>query len=130
MWYTANMKLEDLDAEIQAQLTKDRSAKGWSKYGNKKTEYNGFTYDSKKEANRAQELDLLERAGEISDIERQVPFVCEVNGKKICTYKADFRYKEKDGTVVVEDVKGVRTGVYKLKKKLVEAIHGVKIIET
>lgn len=104
-----------------------------SKYRNKKTEYNGRMFDSKKEAHRAQELDMLRFAkGEkdkVVDVEYQPRFRCVVNGKKICDYYADFRITYADGSVVVEDVKGFKTSVYKLKKKLVEALHDVEIIE-
>lgn len=94
----------------------------WNKYGAKKTVYNGRTFHSMKEAKRAKALDGLKKDGEILEIEYQPPFTCIVNGKKICTYKADFRITWKDGTVTVEDVKGFKTKVYKLKKKLVEAL--------
>jgi len=101
-----------------------------SKYGAIKTDFAGRTFDSKKEAARAQELELLKKAGEVTDIEYQPAFDCVVNGKKICKYIADFRVTYKDGHVEIEDVKGMRTSVYKLKKKLVEALHDVTIIET
>jgi len=75
------------------------------------------------------ELVLMQRAGEISHLQLQPAFPCIIDGQKICTYKADFKYftaKE----CVVEDVKGVKTPVYRLKKKLVEALYpGVKIQE-
>jgi len=100
-----------------------------SKYKAVKTEVDGIVFDSKREAARYMELRLLERAGEIKNLELQPAFKCRIDGKKICTYKADFRYftaKE----CVVEDVKGVKTPVYRLKKKLVEALFpGVKIQE-
>ena len=100
-----------------------------SKYKAVKTEVDGIVFDSKREAARYMELRLLERAGKISHLELQPAFECRIDGKKICTYKADFKYftaKE----CVVEDVKGVKTPVYRLKKKLVEALYpGVKIQE-
>ena len=100
-----------------------------NKYKAVKTEVDGITFDSKREAARYMELVLMQRAGEISHLELQPAFECRIDGKKICTYKADFRYftaKE----CVVEDVKGVKTPVYRLKKKLVEALYpGVKIQE-
>ncbi len=100
-----------------------------SKYKAVKTEVDGITFDSKREAARYMELVLLERAGEISHLELQPSFVCMVNGHKICTYKADFRYFSASKSIV-EDVKGVKTPVYRLKKKLVEALYpGVKIQE-
>jgi hypothetical protein len=104
-----------------------------SKYGNLKTEYNGNIFDSKKEANYAQELDFLMRAKRprerVISFERQVPFQVELNGKKICRYIADFKVFYADGRVEIVDVKGVRTQMYSLKKKLVEAQYDIKIIE-
>jgi hypothetical protein len=99
-----------------------------SKYRNIKTEVDGIVFDSKAEARRYMELRLLEKSNEISDLRLQYPFECKINEKKICTYRADFDYFEGDQWVV-EDVKGFRTQVYKLKKKLVEALHGIEIRE-
>lgn len=103
-----------------------------SKYGNLKTEYNGYVYMSKKEANYAQELDYLMKAkgaDRVLSFERQVPFQVILNGKKICKYLADFKVFYADGHEEIIDVKGVRTNIYTLKKKLVEAQFGIKIIE-
>lgn len=100
-----------------------------NKYNAKKTIYNNVTFDSKKEANRAWELDMLKKAGEVIDIDYQPVFACVVESKKICKYLADFRVTYADGHVEIEDVKGMKTPVYQLKKKLVEALHGIKIIE-
>ena len=97
----------------------------YMKYGNKKTEYNGEKFDSRLEARRYTELALMERAGVIKDLRRQVPFELippyVTHGRKVrpAEYIADFVY-EKDGETVVEDTKGVKTEVYKLKKKLFE----------
>ena len=107
-----------------------------SKYNN--TKYNG--YDSKREAKRATELKLLEKAGIISHLQEQVVYELIpsqyriVNGKKKCVeramkYIADFQYVE-NGETVVEDVKGFRTEVYKMKKKLMLFIHDIQIKET
>ena len=102
-----------------------------SKYANKKTEIDGVLFDSRKEAGRYQELRLLERAGEIMDIERQVTYelIPKQQGERACHYIADFRYKDKDGQVVVEDVKGYKTEVYKIKRKLMLQRHGIRIQE-
>ena len=110
-----------------------------SKYRNKKTEYDGITFDSKKEAARYAELKLLERAGEIKLLERQKKFVLipaqRQDGKLIereCAYKADFTYLERQGAewvAVVEDVKGKRTDTYKIKRKLMLYQHGIRIRE-
>lgn len=120
--------------EYQALLKKSSS-----KYGAKKTEVDGFVFDSKREAERYSELKIREKAGEILELELQPRFECRVNGKLVCTYIADFRYKErfhskKDGEgitfpSVVEDVKGVRTPVYRIKRKLVEALYDIEIKE-
>lgn len=104
-----------------------------SKYNNKKTFYNGVEYDSKREAEFAMQLDLLAKASDLSQrvvrVERQVPFQVVVNDKKICKYVADFEVDYADGHSEVIDVKGFKTDVYRLKKKLVEAQFGVKIRE-
>ncbi|MEC9268509.1 MAG: DUF1064 domain-containing protein [Pseudomonadota bacterium] len=102
-----------------------------SKYGNKKTEIDGITFDSAKEARRYSELRLLERAGEISDLECHPVYPIEINGKRICKVVPDFGYLE-DGRRVVEDVKSPITRKnreYRLKKKLVEAVHGIEVVE-
>ena len=105
--------------------------KGRNKYGAVKTEYNGVIYASRAEANRASELYALERAGVIRNIVRQRKYPIIINGIKVFTYLADFNYFdiEKDREVV-EDVKGVRTAMFNLKKKCVEASYGIEIILT
>lgn len=102
-----------------------------NKYRNKKTVVDNITFDSKKEAARYQELRLLERAKEIHNLELQPAFAVVVNNVKVCTYKADFKYwvDGVNGRYIVEDVKGIKTPVYQLKKKLVKAIHGIEIQE-
>lgn len=98
----------------------------YNKYHAKKTWMKGRIYDSKKEANRAFELELLAKYGKIQDLQKQVPFVLQegyVNrlGKKIrpITYIADFTYIE-DGKLIVEDTKGMETDVFKIKRKILE----------
>ena len=105
------------------------------KYRNTITSLDGIKFRSKKEAKRYAELKLLERAGEITNFELQPRFKCEVNNKVICTYVADFSYYEKifggiATKFVVEDVKGMKTPLYKLKKKLAEACFNIRITET
>lgn len=120
--------------------------KSGNKYGSKKVEVDGITFDSKKEANRYKELKLLEQAGEITDLQRQVKFVLIPaqrepdtigtrggihKGKLIekeCAYYADFVYQE-NGKTVVEDTKGMRTTEYVIKRKLMLYIHKIKISE-
>ena len=103
-----------------------------TKYRNRKTSYMGIQFDSQKEMNRYKDLVLLERAGEIQDLELQPRYDLIVNGHKLGFYRGDFRYKEvATDTVVLEDVKSpvTRTAVYMLKKKLVKAIYDVEITE-
>lgn len=101
------------------------------KYNNKKTIVNGITFDSKKEADRYHLLTRREHFSEIMDLHLQVPFVFALEGKKMFTYKADFVYFDKIANeLIVEDVKGFRTPLYKLKKKLIEQQHKIKITET
>ena len=117
------------------------------KYCNQSVEYNGIRFDSKKEAERFAYLSLLQRAGEITDLQRQVPFeliptqresdsVGKRGGikrgkciEKSCVYYADFVYKDKGGNIVVEDAKGLKTEVYKIKKKLMLYRHHIRITE-
>lgn len=127
---------------------------GRSKYKNKKIFRDGEWYDSLHEYQRYRELLLLQRAGKISDLKKQVPFELipaqyeyihtgeffkrgERKGqekvKRVClehsvVYYADFVYTE-DGKKVVEDAKGVRTKDYIIKRKLMLYIHGIKIRE-
>ena len=102
-----------------------------NKYRAVRTEVDGIRFDSKKEARRYKELMLLYNANAIEDLVLQPKFRCEINGKLICNYSADFSYRDKGG-IVVEDVKSPITAkqpVYRIKKKLVEALHGVVIVE-
>jgi len=123
-----------------------------SKYKAVKTTIDGITFDSKKEAKRYTELKLLEKAGHITHLELQPEYQITINGAKICKYKADFRYftvrqenneqyynskgewqtptmtGDKEGQIV-EDVKGFKTPIYRLKKKLVEASYPGTLIK-
>lgn len=92
------------------------------KYSAKKTEAHGKKFPSKKEAARWGELLLLEKAGAISNLEYQPRYPLRVNGQLICTYVADSDYFENNKRVV-EDVKGFKTPVYRLKKKLLLALN-------
>jgi len=115
-----------------------------SKYNATKTVIDGIKFDSKKEAGRYSELKLRERCRVISNLELQPRYDVIVNGQKICYYKADFRYFDNEkGAEVVEDVKAMPktakaikafrgTGawrIYRIKKKLVEALYGIEIRE-
>lgn len=100
-----------------------------SKYSNKKTLYKGHLYDSKKESQRAMELDSLKKRGVIKDWWVQPEFKIIHQGVKICSYFADFAVLYNNGFIEYEDVKGVKTDIYRLKKKLVQAFHGITIKE-
>jgi hypothetical protein len=100
-----------------------------SKYGNRIVEDGGELFHSVGEWRRCLELRALERAGFVSELERQVEYPIAVAGVYVCSWFADFRYKQ-NGATVVEDFKGFRTDVYKLKKKFVEAIYKFRILET
>ena len=106
------------------------------KYKAKKTVVDGIKFDSKKEAKRYTELKYLEEQGIIKGLQRQVKFVLipsqrGKDGKVIereCSYYADFVYTMR-GERIVEDVKGIRTETYKLKKKMMLYFHGIRIVE-
>jgi hypothetical protein len=93
----------------------------------------GILFDSAKEAKRYSELSLLQRAGEIHSFfyeKEDLVFLLYVNQQLVAKYEADFRYFAKGATrETVEDCKGFQTPVYKLKKKLMLAIHGIEIKE-
>lgn len=107
-----------------------------NKYGNKKVTHNGITFDSKKEFTRWNELRLLERAGVISNLQRQVKYTLipaqrGENGKVIereCSYIADFVYRQ-NGQIIVEDTKGMRTADYIIKRKMMLYFHRIRIKE-
>lgn len=99
------------------------------KYRNVKVEYDGIKFDSIKECNRYKKLKLIMATGEITNITLQPKFDIIVNNVKCGFYKADFEITWKSGKVTIEDVKGMKTTVYQLKKRLVEAIYGITIIE-
>lgn len=128
-------------------MTKQRK----TKYGSRKVTIDGIIFDSVREGNRYKELKLLERAGIITGLQRQVKYVlipaqrefcneiytrgknkgCFKPGKlleKECSYIADFVYLQ-DGKTIVEDTKGFRTEAYKIKRKLMLWVHGIRINE-
>lgn len=94
-------------------------------------------YASRKEHRRANELRLLQRAGVISDLREQVryrliPAQRDADGNLLereCAYVADFVYTDEHGNTIVEDTKGVRTDVYRIKRKLMLYVHGIRITE-
>ena len=120
-----------------------------SKYQNKKTVVDGIEFDSKKEANRWKNLRFMERTGTIRSLRRQVRYQLipaqyetipqygknglRIQDKRVCVerpcdYVADFVY-QMDGETIVEDVKGQRTPLYIVKRKLMLYVHGIKIKE-
>lgn len=110
---------------------------GKSKYHAAKTVVDGITFDSKREAKRYSELKLMERAGVIKDLQRQVRYelipAFDAGGKhyRPTSYVADFVYTDaKNGKEVVEDCKGFRTDIYRLKAKMFAHKFGVSILET
>lgn len=101
-----------------------------TKYHNRITYVDGIRFMSKRESQRYLELKALERGGIIRNLELQPRFPIKVNDIKICTYVADFRYIDvAKGETVIEDVKGVLTAVYRIKKKLMQAVLGLEIQE-
>ncbi len=100
-----------------------------AKYRSKRTEAGGIVFQSRKEARRHGHLLLMQQQGFISGLQTQVPYGLTVNEVFICRYYADFVYQE-DGQTVVEDAKGVRTRDYRIKARLMLAVHGIRIRET
>lgn len=94
-----------------------------AKYGNTKTVYDGFKFDSKKEAAYAQQLDWRVKARDIKSYEKQVVFHLVVDGKKVCKYISDFIITHNDGSKEVVDCKGVKTAVFMLKWKLCQILY-------
>ncbi len=102
------------------------------KYGNSRVVVDGIKFDSQKEAQRYRQLLLLVSHGSVRNLRLQVNYDCVVNGKKVCAYRADFVYEERVKGAwrpITEDVKGYRTALYNLKKKLILACHGIAIRE-
>jgi hypothetical protein len=112
------------------------SLKRWAgqvsrRYLNKPVQVDGIKFASKTEARRYAQLQLLQRAGQISELRPHPKFDLVVNGHKVCTYTGDAEYIER-GERVVEDTKSPRTRVnptYRLKAKLMRACHGIEIRE-
>lgn len=122
-----------------------------NKYGADKVVIDGIRFDSKREARRYQDLFLLLKAGEISDLRMQVKYqlipaqrepdcIGPKGGRKPgrviekeCSYIADFSYVDKEGNQVVEDVKGYKDGqayaLFTIKRKLMLWIHGIRVKE-
>lgn len=97
-----------------------------AKYNNKKVICDGIKFDSIGESRRYYELKLLERAGEIWDLQLQVRIPCLINDIKVFTYVADFVYTDRLRGKVIEDFKGMLTDIFKLKQKILKA-QGIEI---
>jgi len=106
-----------------------------SKFSNIKSEIDGYKFDSKKESEFYGSLKIKKQAGLIKNFKMQVPYNIVVNNIHIANYFLDFEVENKDGTIEYIDIKGkdkktnkfIKTGVFALKKRLVEAIYGIKI---
>jgi len=134
------MQVRTMDPKDQADLEKwltAPKAKQQRKYANQPTVVDGIRFDSKAEAKRWCELQMLIKAGRVHDLQRQVRYVlipktARPSGghERECAYLADFVYLDvKTGRRVVEDVKGAATPEYKLKRKLMLWVHGLEISE-
>lgn len=133
----ATFSINDLEkklkeGKIRGYSVGGKEVKKKSKYGNQKVVFDGRTFDSKKEMRRYIELRARLIKGEVQELECQVPYVLSIDETKVCTYIADFTYLE-NGQLVVEDVKSKATrkiATYRLKSKLMKAIHNIEIKET
>jgi hypothetical protein len=122
----ATLSLQDSDLESPPKK---------SKLGNKKVEIGDQKFRSKREANRWLDLMALVKSGRVENLRREVPFVLapaiKINGrtKPALRYYADFVYLL-DGAEIVEDCKGWRTDVYRIKRHLMATVHGITILES
>jgi hypothetical protein len=130
------------DSPASPPTTRKRGSAGRAgKAGVRKGKYNaageridGIFFHSKAEGTRYRQLKKLQEDGHIENLILQPPYECVVKNHKITTYRADFKYYIVDDRghtmrIVVEDVKGMVTDIYKLKKKLVEACFNIEILE-
>lgn len=101
---------------------------GWNKYGAKKVTTEDGVFDSQIEYKRWLELKQLQAAGVIVNLARQIPFVLEVNGMKICRFTVDHKWQDvASGQWHYEDVKGVLVRDFMLRVKLIKALHGIDV---
>lgn len=112
-------------ADYRAELAKPKR----NKFGARADMVDGYRFASGKEARRYKALKLAKAAGAIRDLRLQTRWPITVNGHLIGHYVSDFDYME-DGELVVEDTKGMKTALYRWKKKLMLAANGVEIRET
>ena len=109
-----------------------KHGKGGNKFHAAKAEADGYIFDSTLERDRYLQLKTMQRAGAIQALELQPRFMCVVNGILVTRYTADFRYTDvESGRDVIEDTKSksTRTEAYVVRKKLAEALFGIKVIE-
>jgi len=129
------MKLDDFNKKFSIKDGKIVKKSKSSKFNNVKVEIDGHTFDSKKEAEFYGQLKLKKNAGLIKDFQMQVQYDIIVNQIKIAKYFLDFLVENNDGSIEYIDIKGkdsktnkfIKTGVFALKKRLVEAIYGINI---
>lgn len=124
-----------ISKEVYNKLLNNSITTKQNKYHNKKVQYDEMTFDSKKEYSYYLKYKLMEQSGEIKDLKMQVPFTLIETFKlqdktyRKTVYKADFTFVDKEGKYHVIDVKGIKTDVYKLKKKLMAWKYGIEIEE-
>jgi len=128
----ATAKPKRVGARIMpARKTKEKRKSKFNAIGER---YDGHYFQSKAELLRYQQLTAMMAQGMIIDLELQPNYAVVINNQKICSYRADFRYKVIDELgrtlrICIEDVKGWKTDVYIIKKKLVEALYGITLCE-
>ena len=113
------------EATAQA-LREELETMAYNKYKAVKVNIDGITFDSKAEAHRYSELKIMQAGRLIYDLELQPEFHHMINGQKMFTYRADFKYIE-HGRDVIEDVKGVCTPIFNLKRRIIQAEFGIEI---
>lgn len=101
-----------------------------NKYHATRTQVGDLSFASKAEAKRYCELKMLQSAKLVANLKTQVRYPLIVNGVNIAAYVADFVYNDTTGREVVEDKKGMRTPMYRIKRKLMKACHNIDILET
>lgn len=112
-------------AAALAEYERDHEKKG-SNRGNRFVRTDEGLFRSEGEYERWCQLKIEHRTGEITELEKQIPYDCRVNDIHVCYWIADFRYR-RAGALVVEDFKGYEDALFRLKKKLVEAVFGFEI---
>lgn len=123
------MKITDLNA---FRFNKQKGKARYQPVEKDRRTMDGVVFASAKEMKRYGELKMLLRVGEISELALQPRFEIDANGEHYCTYTADFAYREKDGTYVVEEVKSTGTAkdaAYRLRKKAAEIAFGMQVRE-